>query len=352
MNVTVVTPAAGGGMLHYASQMANALSKKVDVSVIVNVGADESLFDEGVAVETMDFPNSKSELGPDIVRLWTRLYRRLADDSVDVVHSTDLNALLVPPLLTLQDQQTVFTLHDVYDHPGEWKLRNQVTRFLLMKRMDRIVVHGDYNARMCARRYDRQDKVVQINHGEYSFFRDFCGVPIRHEPELLFFGRIRQYKGLDTLFEANEYIARAVDDYLLTIAGNGPLDESAVSSDHLNIVNKFVPNEQVCELFSRCRAVVLPYREASQSGIVPIAYSFKKPVIATAVGGLPEIIDSGRTGFLVEPGSPKELATKCISLLNDESRAREMGENGFEFARAHMNWDDIAENLISEAYSK
>ena len=100
-NVIVVAPSDGGGMLHYCSQMANALSERATVTVLVDEGADESLFD-GVAVETMDFPGTVAEIGPGVVSLWTRLYRRLSAESVDVAHATVLNPLLVPPLLALR----------------------------------------------------------------------------------------------------------------------------------------------------------------------------------------------------------------------------------------------------------
>lgn len=348
LHVTVVAPSDGGGMLHYCSQLSNALSKEVDVTAIVDEGADESLFD-GVSVQTMEFPGSIAELGPDLIGLWTRLYRRLSDESVDIVHATVLNPLLVPPLLALRraPQRTVVTLHDVSDHTGAEKLRNEVARRLLIRGIDRIVVHGDYNARQCRKRYGVDDRLVRINHGEYSFFKGYCDAPIRYDRELLFFGRIRPYKGVETLLEADKHISEAIDDYRLTIAGAGRLNASEVDlGDHVTVINEYVPNETVCELFSRCRAVVLPYTDASQSGIVPIAYSFRKPVITTTVGGLPEVVVDGETGFSVTPENPQALAEGCVQLLEDGPTAIEMGENGEDFKNSHMSWERITNSLI------
>lgn len=352
LHVTVVAPSDGGGMLHYCSQLSNALSKKADVTAIVDEGADESLFD-GVLVETMDFPGSMVDLGPDLVGLWTRLYRRLSDKSVDVVHATVLNPLLVLPLLALRGkpQRTVLTLHDVCDHPGAEKLRNKLARRLLIRGIDRIIVHGDYNARQCRQRYGVDEKLVCINHGEYSFFRDYCDAPIRYERELLFFGRIRPYKGVDTLLEADRHISAAVDDYRLTIAGAGRLNASEADlGDHVTVINRYIPNEMVCELFNRCRAVVLPYTEASQSGIVPIAYSFRKPVIATTAGGLPEVVMDGTTGLSVGPENPEELAMACVKLLENKTAAKGMGTNGNKFKNDHMSWGQITDTLLRECY--
>jgi glycosyltransferase involved in cell wall biosynthesis len=353
-NVIVVAPSDGGGMLHYCSQMANALSAKATVTAIVDDGADESLFD-GVAVETMDFPGTIAEIGPGVVTLWTQLYRRLSAEPIDVVHTTVLNPLLVPPLLALrrQPQRTVITLHDVSDHPGAQKYRNEIARQLLVRGVDRVVVHGEYNARQCRQRYGVDGTLVTIDHGAYSFFTDYCDGPIRYDRELLFFGRFRPYKGIETLLEADRLVSDAVDDYRLTIAGEGRLDVSeAELGDHVTVINEYVPNETVCELFSRCRAVVLPYTEASQSGIVPIAYSFRKPVITTTVGGLPEVVTDGSTGLAVEPEDPNALADACVELLEDEMAAVEMGDGGYEFKNEHMSWDRIAEALLKEYWNR
>ncbi|WP_240451991.1 glycosyltransferase family 4 protein [Halostella salina] len=339
-------------MLHYCSQTANALSRIADVSAIVGSGADRSLFKSDVTVEEFDFPRSVSELRPSVVRMWTRLYRRLSDRGVDVVHATILDPLIVPSLLALRGRRTVFTLHDVTDHPGERKLRKAITRSLLVRSVDRVVVHGEYNAAACEQRFGIGDRLVRINHGDYSFFRRYCDSALRYDDSLLFFGRIRPYKGVDTLLEANQHLAESVDEYSMIVAGNGPLDDENAADEHVTVRNEFIPNETVCELFSRCRAVVLPYREASQSGIVPIAYSFKKPVIATAVGGLPEVVDHGKTGLLVEPENPEELATACASLLKDADKAKTMGRNGYEFKNRHMDWKSIGERLLHEAYGE
>jgi glycosyltransferase involved in cell wall biosynthesis len=146
-------------------------------------------------------------------------------------------------------------------------------------------------------------------------------------------------------------LSTSVDDYQLTIAGNGPLNICGdYTGNDINIINKYIPKDQVCELFSRCRALVLPYREATQSGIVPIAYAFKKPVIATVVGGLPEVVKDGQTGFLVQPDRPKQLSDACSRMINDRAIARQMGQNGYRFLKEHMSWTDISDKIISEAY--
>jgi glycosyltransferase involved in cell wall biosynthesis len=136
---------------------------------------------------------------------------------------------------------------------------------------------------------------------------------------ILFFGLIRPYKGLDILIKA---IPRIIDKIKCTLLIAGEfyddktkyirLIENLGIAQHVRVEDKYIPNEAVHAYFAASNVVVLPYIEASQSGIVPIAYSFGTPVISTRVGGLPEAVFDNETGLLVEAGDPEALADKII----------------------------------------
>lgn len=136
---------------------------------------------------------------------------------------------------------------------------------------------------------------------------------------VLFFGLIRPYKGLHFLIEAMPAVLREIDCSLL-VAGEfyddkrkyTALIEKLNLAEHVRMDDVYIPNEDVHLYFAAADVVVLPYIEASQSGIVPIAYSFNTPVISTRVGGLPEAVLEGKTGMLVEPGDPAALASAIV----------------------------------------
>ncbi|WP_276302476.1 glycosyltransferase family 4 protein [Halorussus lipolyticus] len=346
MDIAIVTYDNQGGMLHYASQMANALaSDETDVTQIVGAGADTSLFDESVAVEEIAFPASPSDLGPGAVRSLARLYRSLADE-FDVIHLTTAYSYTYALLPFLARKPFVYTLHDVYAHSGEYNPNWELLKRLTVSAADRVVVHGEHNAASFAEKYGQAHKCVTIPHGDYSFFRRYADGPVSYDPELLYFGRLKPYKGLDTLLDA-ERLLDGTNEYELTIAGGGEFDPERVADrPNVTLRHGYVPNEDVAELFRRCRAVVLPYRDATQSGVVPIAYSFEKPVVVTDVGGLPEVVSDGETGYLVPPESPEPLADRCRDLLADRGLAERLGRQGQAFARREMNWDDIADDLL------
>ena len=140
---------------------------------------------------------------------------------------------------------------------------------------------------------------------------------------MLFFGYVRKYKGLDILIEAMPDILRFFPEAKLLIVGefyDDPKDYtnrvmSLGIKDKVTIVNKFVPNEDVGSYYIASDLVVLPYRSATQSGILNVAYGFLKPVLATRVGGLSEFMLEDKTGILVEPDSAEELLRGVIKFF-------------------------------------
>jgi glycosyltransferase involved in cell wall biosynthesis len=151
-------------------------------------------------------------------------------------------------------------------------------------------------------------------------------------PQVLFFGRIWEYKGLEFLIRAEPLITSRVPGAKIVIAGQGEdfdrYRRMMVHSERFIVHNEIVSDEKRAELFRRASVVALPYIEASQSGVIPIAYRFGKPVVATMVGGLPEMVDHGRTGYLVPPRDANALAEAIVLLLQNKGMASQFGENG------------------------
>lgn len=133
---------------------------------------------------------------------------------------------------------------------------------------------------------------------------------------LLFFGYVRKYKGLDLLIDAFAELNKTGSRFKLLIVGEFYDDEKSYFDqiekhglqDDVKVINKFVPNEEVYKYYSISYLVVLPYRSATQSGILNVAYGFEKPVLVTNVGGLSEFVDDGRTGIIIEKAEPVLIA--------------------------------------------
>ena len=149
---------------------------------------------------------------------------------------------------------------------------------------------------------------------------------------LLFFGRIWEYKGLEYLIRAEPLISERIPDVEIVIAGRGEDFEKyrrmMVNPSRFEIHNQNIPEALVAEFFSEASVVVLPYVDASQSGVVPVAYSFARPVVATSVGGLPAVVEDGVTGLLVPPRDVHALADAIVTLLENEDLRHKMGAAG------------------------
>jgi glycosyltransferase involved in cell wall biosynthesis len=169
-------------------------------------------------------------------------------------------------------------------------------------------------------------------------------------PLLLFFGIIRPYKGLDILLKAMPGIVRTTGARLI-VAGEfySGREETLKLVDeldlrpHVTVVDSYIPTEDVALYVSASSVVVLPYRSATQSGIVQVAYQLDCPVIATDVGGLSEMIRHGETGLLVPPEDPKTLGETVTHYLESgmESTMREAVRR----EKAAFSWDRMAEAL-------
>jgi glycosyltransferase involved in cell wall biosynthesis len=150
---------------------------------------------------------------------------------------------------------------------------------------------------------------------------------------ILFFGFIRDYKGLDILLKAMALLKNDLN-VKLVIAGEfysnehkylKIIDDLGIK-ENLLMFTDFIPTSEVKYYFSAADCIILPYRDATQSGIVQIATNFCKPVIAANVGGIGEVIENGKTGFIVEKENPEALAG-AIKKFYLENREEEFVEN-------------------------
>ena len=164
---------------------------------------------------------------------------------------------------------------------------------------------------------------------------------------LLFFGYIRQYKGLMNIIEALPLIRKQISNAHLLVVGefydNPQPYLDAVKqlglSGNITIVNEYVANEAVHLYFTAANLAVLPYNEATQSGILSIAYGFAKPVVVTDVGGLAELVDNGKTGYIVPPHDIPKLADSVIRYFK-ENREQEFSRN-IEAKRRENSFNNI-----------
>jgi glycosyltransferase involved in cell wall biosynthesis len=172
---------------------------------------------------------------------------------------------------------------------------------------------------------------------------------------LLFLGRIEPYKGLEILVDAFTLLKEKQVLIELTIAGKGKLfSELEKKCIALGIVihNQWIGVEEMSSLVGAADVLVLPYIQASQSGVISIALGYGIPVIASRVGGMVEQIHEGETGFLFEPGNALDLVKKIEQLLVDRQLVEKMGTQALELGKGPLSWEEGVEQLVKNLRSQ
>lgn len=171
-----------------------------------------------------------------------------------------------------------------------------------------------------------------------------------NEKIILFFGFIRKYKGLDLLFEAMADERMKQSGIKLLVAGEFYEDEKAYKEqieklgikDQLILKTDFIPDSKVKYYLCAADAVIQPYRNATQSGVTPLAYHFEKPMVVTNVGGLPSLVPDGKVGLVVEP-NPTAIAEGIIKFY----------QSGEQYFISHLRTEKQKyswQNLISAIF--
>ena len=225
--------------------------------------------------------------------------------------------------------RVIFVCHNAWPHEG-FPLARRLTR-LALRTAHSLVALSEPVASELKLLLPRMPVSV-IPHPPFSaldgtpnsspdIWRDRIDAP--HDAKIvLFFGTVRAYKGVRDLIDAFPHVA-ASSNAVLVVAGTffEPIAEYRARIDELGLGNsvqlfdEYVPNEEVAPLFELADLVVLPYRSASQSGVIPLAATFRKPVVATTAGGLPDALAGA--GMVVPPEDPDALGAAIVLALQD-----------------------------------
>jgi glycosyltransferase involved in cell wall biosynthesis len=365
------------GMHQYTADLANRMSTHHQVDLVTSRHAPGDRYAPAVTIHRpVNFTNTG--LSPRTLRLdrllqvW-RLLRRLRPD---VVHFTGPHLWNGPLATWLQRRgvRVIHTIHDLDAHAGRplGSLLGLWNRSV-MARVDTVVVHGQRYHQQLLDQGMAADKVAYLpllhlflsyewekritDDGRWTM--DDGGLSVNRDPSsvreavaqrhhrspitdyrsprtnyLLFFGRLELYKGVADLLAAYEQVtASGVAAGIgggLVLAGPGPLPGEWQNRlpPGVDWRSRLISDEEAIDLFQNCRALVLPYIDATQSALVAAAYFFNKPVIVTRSGALPEYVQNGRTGLIVPASDPDALAGAMRYALTHQEEMAQMGAAG------------------------
>jgi glycosyltransferase involved in cell wall biosynthesis len=382
LRLAVIETAPFGGLLHYAAQLADALAKAGDdVDLVVPAGNElESIgYAQGAAHLRAEFPRRENSADDQTtragllvrrartalwrVKVWVRiisLMRKERYDAVVLNGSIDLwlSAVGALCLVTLSGNTKVtHVCHNVRPF-NRWggsdlfvssRLLNALLR-VLYPAFDVVFVHGERSRAELEATW-RGARAVVIPHGDEHIFGDRPPAPAS-EPRALFFGDWRKVKGLSVLMAAFDELVERMPEARLTIAGSPAHEEgeaelvlrwAAGHDGRVETIAGYVPVEDVAYVFGRARVVVLPYLVGYQSGVLHVAMTMGRAVIASDVGDLGTALGKHEAaGILVSPGEPEPLAQALRELLSDPARAERMGEAARRRAESASSWSSVA----------
>ena len=402
LQIMVVEPRGSGGMIHYAYQLCTALSKAGAYVTLVTADKYEmenyqhnftvrkqmKLWSSTVSTETVKTNNwleksagkmylgvRRAVRGIRLIVEWIRLTNYLVRAKPDIIQFGSIEFPFEAIFLNILKRNRLILSQICHEFELREKSNNPLTNFSIQlsrwvyDAFSIIFFHAESNQRRFLELFHiPEERLHIIAHGNEGLFlagesEKITRVRMQEKygiaedmPVILFFGNITPSKGLPDLVKAFSQVYAKEMRARLMIVGRPSkfidmrelmrlVSELGVS-DATIFDARYIMMEEVAPLMEMATVVIYPYLNSTQSGALQVAYAFGKPVIATKVGGLPEAVEDGKSGILVSPYAPDELAQAIIKLIKDPDLARQMGTYAKYLSDTKFSWDSIAVKIL------
>ncbi|TKJ17349.1 glycosyl transferase family 1 [Candidatus Woesearchaeota archaeon B3_Woes] len=372
MKICVVGPAYPfkGGIAHYNNWLCNFVSKKHDLKCISFKRLYPKLIYPGKSQKDLSAENRTNF---EIIELldslnpfsWLFTFKKIKEYNPDFIlfywwtpYFTFLNKFLTWNIKKKLNSKIIYLCHNVLPH--EKSTIDKILSKFALKDGNFFVVHADKEKQNLQKLLPslNSKSIISTVHPSYDVQFKFKEISKREAQKkikisgkiILFFGYVRDYKGLMYLIDAMPHILKEVDLTLL-IVGEFWKDKKIYierikktgAKKNIRVVDKYIPDNEVGYYYSASDLVVLPYLSATNSGIIQIAFGFGKPVITTNVGGLPEIVKNNKTGFVVPPKNSIELANKIVKYYKEE-KEKPFKQN-IKKEKERFSWNRMVETI-------
>lgn len=275
----------------------------------------------------------------------------IIDGRFDIIH-TDILFERSYKLLYLFRKKIVFIRHDPFPHTGHNYTESYKRNLLLAyNKIPKIVLLNETQREAFCKIFNVNSNKVYVNKlGVLECIKLHSTNQTERKFNILFFGRIVEYKGLEYLCKAMLKVHNAIPEATLTIAGSGSFYfdiEPYKQLPYIEIHNRFIKEKELAEFIQQSVISIFAYTDATQSGGILTSFALNKPVIASALDTLKEVVKDNHNGILVPPKDPDALADAIINLLSDEDLREKLKNNILNDNKyGSLSWDKIAQKYI------
>lgn len=251
----------------------------------------------------------------------------------DIINVVGAPGILLSCFLWLFRKKLVVVIHDGKPHTGEGNMRGQLIRILMktyvrkyifLNEGERVVFSKEYGVSM--------EKLYCSRLGYYDILSCYGNSKTKElsGEYVLFCGRVSPYKGIEYLLEAMTIVHETWPNMKVIIAGKGKyyFDITQYEKlDYVTFMNRYVTMDELADLINGALFTICPYTDATQSGVIFSSFALNKPVIASSVGGIPDVVEQNKTGILVPPKDAKALSMAILKCLNNREFLHELSCN-------------------------
>ncbi len=401
--IYLVEPRGEGGMIHYAYQLATGLAEnQANITLITSKNYELSSLPHSFKVNkllnlwsttspTLNYENKlglafhtifrkirRAFRGIKYILQWIKLTLFLAYKKPDIIIFGKIEFPIEGFFLKRLQKRGLILVNICHEFELREQTNSPLTNWLnkqyhsAFEAFSMLFFHAKDNLdRFYSLFSIEKEKLKLIDHGNEDIFILFNSLGKQEECDfhdryditkgqnvLLFFGLLSPSKGIPILIDAFAKVIITSPDTRLIIAGGQSkyinVRDLFTQAENLGIKDKiifdirYIPNEDVKNLMDIATIVIYPYLSSTQSGALQVAYTFGKPIIVSNIGGLPEVVENGKSGVLVPPNDASSLATAISMLLDDPQKLKNIGARGKELSQTRFSWKKIGKEILSE----
>ena len=317
-----------------------------------------------------------------VILLFFILLMTLNRNQYDIVHIQEHLPMFFffIPLLKLKHKKIVWTLHDTEIFTPSNNIHGKLQVLfsqiisqpkIMMRWSDVIIVHAVSLKKQLIEKKVDQNKIHVIPHFDYNYLLESNSINTTNSNNSrnnssnqnnlskdygLFFGAIAPWKGMEVLIEATKIVDDNLGEKFNLVIAGAPYDgyrsyfNDLISekSKCIKLIKRWIESNEIPPIIKSSKFLILPYTERfnhSASGIIPLAYTFSKPVVVSSIEPLKEYVEHDRTGLIFKCGDSRQLANCIIELVQNHSKCSEMGRNAHEKMLREMSLQRCCEVL-------